>query len=376
MLHRSPLVSLVCLALLACQPKPSADDANGSAKSTKPDADAPESPDPSESNPPNQLENQPVRAPIVFMVDARVWRLDADGQRFDTGVDVPSADPSGGTISTGDNEPAASVDGARLAYLDGGNVKVASLVDGEGRAKAVTNLPAPVDDWIVAANPSFSSWSPDGSTLVVFLIEPSYLDEAPLDMPEGLDYGAHVLSAETLELAAAPHIEGYMAWLPDSSGVVDNVHAGPGEYTLTAYPIAEGPPRVIRETADMYGFGQLHAAGDRIAWVANGPEGDYSEVLVAPFAGGEPTVLSPRGRFAELQWPILAPGGAAAVVEIERTPTLCTGPGEPASLAIPASPRWDGPEHLIGITDEGLVRVDLDGETEVLATDATDLVRI
>lgn len=351
--------------------KDGSETATAKTPSAESDKAAPEAGDPAKEEP------EPVKRPaIVYAVGKALWRVDADGTNARSlGLEVDVAGDGTGSTNTGSNSAAVSRDGTRVAYVEAHNIYVATFTETGVESAQLTTLPPAKDDWIVAAEPSFTEWSPDSSKLIVFLTEPGYEGDEPLPLPAGVEYGAYSLSTTDLELTRAAHIEGALVWLPDSSGVLDDRRVTRGKNELVEYPFAPGPAKVRRTGEDTYGFGQLHAAGGHLAWNASGPEGDRSEILVAPFAGGDPVALSPRMAFAEIQWPVLSPKGDRVVLKLKGQPRLSEGTGEPSALEIPKDARWDDNEHLLAVTSAGLVRIDLEGTTTVLDAKATALVR-
>ncbi|MEM7152649.1 MAG: hypothetical protein AAF799_07395 [Myxococcota bacterium] len=319
---------------------------------------------------------EPTKPPIVYAVGKEVWRVQADGSGAKSmGIEVEVKGDGTGAINTGSNSAAVSADGAHLAYLQDANLYVATLGDDGAKGTALTKMPPAKDDFIVAAEISFTGWSPDGQTLVVFLTEPSYAEEDPLPMPAGAEYGAHVLSASDMKLTRAPHIAGAMDWSPDSKWVVENKHGSAADYSLVAYAIAGGPVENLRSTSDQYGFGQLDVAGSHVAWNASGPDGKFSQVVAAPYAGGDPVPLTEQKGFADIQWPRLSPKGDRVLAQISGTWKLSQGAAAPSALEVPEDSRWDDNDHLLAITPEGLVRMDLEGKKVVLDAKATALIR-
>lgn len=245
---------------------------------------------------------------------------------------------------------------------------------GDGpQVHAITKLPPAKDNWLIAANVSFSEWSPDSSTLVVLLEEPGYEEEEPLPLPAGYSYGAHVLRTHDLKLELAPHIDSYLGWLPDSQAVLDSKYIAHRNYELVAYPIAPGPSKVLARSNDPYGYSQLSIMGERMSWTASG-DGSTSQIMVASITGGEALPLSPRANFAEIQWSMLSPSGKRAVFAQSGKLMLGESDGTPVKWPSHAEFQWWDDEHFVTVTEAGLVMMDLQGQARVLDAAGTGLV--
>lgn len=348
---------------------------------TKPEPAPEATPDPEpEATPPPE----PVRPfEIVYYVDRQLWQIEPDGSNARSlGYEVPDDGHEGGSrVGGGTGEPTVSRDGKWLACLTGTNVLVVELAATDGpRVHQLTKLPPVKDEWLVAANVSYSEWSPDSSTLLVLLEEPSYEEDDPLPLPPGYQYGFHVLRTDDLQLVHAPQIESYLGWLPDSSAVLDSKYIAASNYQLVAYPIVPGPAIVLQRSQDPYGFSQVSIMGEFMAWTAHGTDSSQqssSQIVVAPIspiAGGDPMPLSPRAKFAEIQWPMLAPGGKRAVFAQDGKLMLGEGDGPPVKWPSHSDFHWWDAEHVVTVTSAGLVMMDLQGQVRVLDPAGTDIV--
>jgi hypothetical protein len=369
------LTLLLCLAgctPLPTEPQPSlASDREPTADEVKPvvtsDSVAATADDRPESGPPFE---------IVYFVGRELWRIAPDGtDARSLGYEVPEdGHSSGSRVGGGTQEPTVSRDGRWLACLTGTNLLVVELAgDQAPKVHRVTALPPAKDDWLIAANVSYSEWSPDSTTLVVLLEEPGYEEDDPLPLPKGYAYGAHVLRTSGLKLEHAPHIDSYLGWTPDSKAIIDAKYNAGGDYDLLAVPIAGGQATRLHHNTDPYGYTQVSIVGDHIAWTASG-DGSTSQVVVMPLFGGEIVPLSPKAKFADIQWPQLSLSGTRAVFQREGKLMLGEGPSQTTAWTVPSGFRWWDDEHVLAVTNAGLVMVDLQGHTRVLDAAATALV--
>ena len=353
-------LTLVSLSIAGC--KPSVD---------QPPIDAPVQAEPDAAPP---VAREPVESvesvPIVYFVGSQLWRVDTGGGDprplgYEVSPENPGMDEA---IGEGDSTPTVSRDGRWLAWVDTVDLWLTEFTPGGPVEHQVTKMPPRKDDWIIAASISFSTWSPDSSTLVVNLREPGYAEEDPLPLPAGAQYGFHTLRPGERKLVHAPHIAGVYGWTPDSEAVIDNKYNSAGDYDLLAYPIEPGPAKQLRHSSDDYGFSQMHVEGGWVAW-------NTSQIFVAPIAGGEPKPMSPTAGFADIQWPTVAPDGAHVTFELKGRLQLAAGPSEVEPLSEVRQMQWFDAEHLLAITDAGLVLLDLDGNAKLLDPAATLLVR-
>ncbi|KIG13881.1 hypothetical protein DB30_07484 [Enhygromyxa salina] len=378
------LCSILTLSAGACSsPSPELKPSNKTEAPAKPaeDAKPAEAPEPAKDSEPVAPPAAALApAPIVYYVGSQLWRVEADGTNARAlGLEVSGEDDGSGTVGHGESTPTISRDGRWLAYVQGTDLWIAEFASAGPQTHQITKMPPSKDEWIVAAELAFSEWSPDSTTLVVALDEPSYEEESPLPMPAGLEYGFAVLQTSDLALTHAAHIQGYYGWMPDSKGVLDSAHVSQANYELRAYSIEPGPAKVLRTSTEGYGFAQMHVAGDFMAWNSSGEDlqASVSQILVAPIAGGEPKPLSPRAGFAAIQRPVLAPDGARAVFKWKGGQVLGSSADEAAAKQLPEGTwRWLDADHLVGVTSEGLVVMDLDANIRALDRAATALVRL
>lgn len=380
------LALAACSVIMGCRPGPVEADAEppvaahvDSQPADSQPADSQPTPTPDETPPPEPA--QPFE--ITYFVDRQLWQIDPDGTNARAlGYEVPDdAHFGSGRIGDGTHEPTVSRDGRWLACLTGTNVLVVELTgEGQGpRVHPITRLPPPKNERLVAANVSYSEWSPDSSTLLVLLDEPSYLEDDPLPLPPGTHYGFHVLRTDDLQLEHAPHIENYLGWMPDSQAVIDSKYIAHRDYELLAYPIAPGPAKLLQRSNDPYGHSQLSVMGDQMAWTAHG-DGSTSQIVVAPISpitpstGNDPRPLSPRAKFAEIQWPMLSPTGKRAVFAQQSKLMLGEGDGTPVKWPSHSEFQWWDDEHVVTVTKAGLVMMDLQGQARVLDPAGTGLV--
>jgi hypothetical protein len=356
------VLTLAHVALVGCQ-RPAEQPKTETPASTQPD-----------TNPPAVVEPA-AAAPIVYFVGSQLWRIEADGSDarsldFEVSPANPGMDEA---IGEGDSTPTISRDGRLLAWADSVDLWITEFTPAGGASKSqITKMPPRVDDWIMAASISFSTWSPDSSTLVVMLREPGYEEENPLPLPAGVQYGFHVLRASERKLVHAPHIEGVYGWTPDSKAVLNDKYISQANYELLAHPVEPGPAKLLRTSTDLYGFSQLQVEGDWFAWTSGG---GGSQIFIAPIAGGEPRPMSPQAAFADIQWPAVAPDGAHVTFQLKGQTQLSASPEQTKPLPIGIALQWFDAEHLLAVSNEGLVLLDLDGNAKVLDPAGTGLVR-
>jgi hypothetical protein len=368
---RLPFVFVLIAPLGGCQAsKPEPDKAPTKA------SEIPSKPSEAQPQPPLAAEPEPV--PILYFVDQQLRQINSDGTGSRAlGLSIPLEYPATvEAVFMTETSPAAAPDGRWLAYTDEVDLWVAELGPKSVTTRQITRMPALRDDYIAAANISFSPWSPDSSTLIVTLDEPSYMDEGPQPLPKDYSYGQQILRASTLALVPAPHLPGWSGWTPDSRAII---HAN-DDGSIVEVPLEPGTEKQLRAAGGK--VTQLHVTGDWLAWVTGD---DPFQAVVAPLAGGEPKPMSPQGGWAEIQWPIAAPDGGHIV--FARQPEvnhhirqISAGPDESSIVTVPtpvhgADWQWLDANHLIAVTSEGLVTLDLAGKVGVLDASATWLVR-
>ena len=374
---RLPLAFILIIAPLGgCQPSTSKPEADASA--TKAKATTSETPKaPSEAKPqPIEAKPQPASepAPILYFVDQQLWQINLDGTEARAlGLAVPLEYPAMfDAVFMPEDLPAVSPDGRWLAYTDEVDLWVAELGPQPTTPRQITKMPALRDDYIAAANISFSPWSPDSSTLIVTLEEPSYMDDGPQPLPKEYSYGQQILRTDALALVHAPHLPAESGCRPDSRSVI---HAN-NDGSIVEVPLEPGAEKQLRAVAGK--VSQLHISGDWLAWVGGD---DPFQAFVAPIAGGEPKPMSPQGGWAEIQWPVPAPDGGHIVFvrqpEANRHMHQISAGTDESSLVTVPTPvhgsdwRWLDASRLIAVTKDGLVTIDLAGKVTVLDAAAT-----
>jgi hypothetical protein len=356
----------------------------GCQRADEPKVDAPSKSQPKPEPTPGEVEPEPTPEPtpiatpaIIYFVGSALWQVDAAGGQpralgFEVSPDNPGMDE---TIGEGDSTPTISRDGRWLAWADKIDLWVTELGPSDLRNHPITKMPAQVDDWIKAASISFSTWSPDSSTLIVHLGEPGYMDEVPLPLPAGVSYGFHVLRTADLGLVHAPQIEAVEGWTPDSKAVIGgSLHVAKNDSKLLQFPVDPGPARPLRQTAESYGFSQVQINGEWLTWTSHE---HGAQIVVAPLGGGDPKPMSPTAGYAEIQRPAVAPDGAHVIFDWNRQHHLGAGPDASAAKPLPGikQVQWFDAGHLLAVTGDGLVLLDLDGKAKVLDPAATGFVR-
>jgi hypothetical protein len=380
---RLPLAFVLCTPLVGCQPSTSKPEADVSAKkaseSPSEASEAPPQPEPQpQAQPQPQPQPTPEPSPILYFVGQQLWRINADGtDPRALGLAVPLEYPATReAVFTTETSPAASPDGRWLVYTDEVDLWVAELGPQSATPRQITKMPALRDGYIAAANIWFSTWSPDSTTLIVTLAEPSYMDDGPQPLPKEYAYGQQLLRTGALALAPAPHLPAWSGWSPDSRAIISANEQG----SIIEVPLEPGPEKQLRAVAGK--VPQLRISGDWLAWVGGD---DPFQAFVAPLAAGEPKPMSPKGGWAEIQWPVAAPDGGHIVFvrqpeANQRMHQISAGPDDASVVTVPtpvhgADWQWLDPSRLIAVTSAGLVTVDLTAKVSVLDPAATWLTR-
>lgn len=311
----------------------------------------------------------PDAPPIVYFVGQEVWRISADGS--DATPLGLSASPGGGSahLYYGTNYATVTRDGTRMAYLEQDAVMVATLDTDVVETKKVFELPP--NTWTLL---TISTWSPDSSTLLAFASEADVADaeEAPPPLPIGFELGAYAIDADTMTANFNEHVWGWLEWAGDKD-VLSNP-AEWGDENLFRYSLAGGEPTLVRATDSLHGFMQLYVAGDRMVWTEGGGGGQSLVMLASPL-DGEGVVFSPKLGWGDIQFPRLAPNHDRVFMIVYGVGTISESADEQWEISLPwlVSTRWEGDQHLLAVTQDGLVRVDIHGNTTVLDPAATTL---
>lgn len=321
---------------------------------------------PPPSGPPIPID--PDAPPIFYAVGDEIWRIAADGSG--AGPIGLTIDEGGfGALYYGTDEATVSRDGTRIGYVEQDAVMVAEIGGDVVETQVVFELPA--GTW---THVGISTWSPDGSTLLAFALEDEPIDrvDPPPPLPEGFELGTYVIDAETMTASHTTQVWGWLAWAGDADVLLDA-----GDSTLLRYSLSGGDPTLVRETDGAYGFMQLHVAGERMVWTYAGPDADQSQVLLASLLGGEALPMSPTLGWADIVFPKLAPTADRVFHYVNEEATISEGADQVAQtipLPFPARARWAGDQHLLSVTDTGLIRVDIHGNVTVLDAAATRLL--
>ena len=218
-------------------------------------------------------------------------------------VDLQGGEPT--EIAEG-ARPRISPDGARVAFLNGGQVQTATL-DGEGEAEQLFHVRRGV---------GAAEWSPDGS-MVAFVsargdhafvgVFDTRADEVRYLGP-GVDRdGSPVWSPDSRRVAfiRTPNVQDALPFFPRRTGHPWSIHVADARTGSTSevWSAREGVGSVFRPVS---ATGQLMwGADDRLVfpWEGDG----WTHLYSVPASGGSATPLTP-GAF-EVQWVALTPDG-------------------------------------------------------------------
>jgi hypothetical protein len=294
-------------------------------------------------------------------------------------------DAGSGAAGMGASAPLLSRDRRWLAFLRAEDLWLART-DG-GVAHRVTTHNDAANRGKFAAELLITSFSPDGTSLLFHVGEVNREDDAP-PLPKGTLPGFYLVKLDGFTTTRLPQIEGFGAFRGDSKSVVESKYVAASDYRLREYPLALGAtataPKTLRTSKDPYGFSQLVIEEDRLAF------GEGNAIVVGAVDGGPLLPVTPKGSFAEYQFPTFAPGGAHLAYERQKgmSPSIEVVPATPvagAPLAAPltlctqCSAVWYDATRLVVASSAtptakskpGLRLVGLDGKSVSLAPKGT-----
>jgi hypothetical protein len=311
-----------------------------------------------------------TRAPFVTLIQDNA---------FSTVVPGEAARPSqlragpecAETMGIGSSSPVVSPDGRKIAFTNpAGELVVAELEN--GATTALTRHGGGQDVCV-----QVTGWSLDGRRLLFHLGESPSEESTP---PEGLTQG-FFLWEEGQSPRHLPDLESADLVLADGLAVlqVADHPDRPMSRILRRVPLtgpsSPGTSRDLATRDDPYAFGQLHLAGETLAFASR------ETLEVAPLDNPAAAKIVVKRPFAEAQWPKLSPDGRhLAWHEIPREkgvpkPSLRVSPvagGEPIALGALTGPpaieaEWFDDTHLLVCDGQGVRLVALDGKTQPLA---------
>lgn len=202
----------------------------------------------------------------------------------------------GGAAQKGGLEPVLSWDAAWLAFEDRKGI-VAHRTDGSAVQRVFEQEKGREVGLYLTA------FSPDGKTLLFYQEAPYDMEEGELPTPAGFVPGFVRFDLETLTLAPVRHLEGFDGWTHDGRGVF-HVRSEGNLHRLEAVDLFEAKEaRVLQSFELTYGPSQLDFAGDAMAFSLG------SRIVWSRLDGSELVKVTPRGGFADYQWPKLSPDG-------------------------------------------------------------------
>jgi len=273
---------------------------------------------------------------------ADLWRVGYDGRDRTQLTNTPRTD---------EWAPAWSPDGRWLAFLsDRGNddaqTQVWAMPVGGGEARALTNLPAGVDDF---------AWSPDSRRLVLIAMDPERPAGAPqprnpppivtdrFHFKQDVDgylgarrshlYLHEIASGQTAQLTFGAHDEAYPSWSPDGRQIVfvtrrgedSDRHSKAALHLIAPLAGATEQPLAQLDGADSDSLEGLRPQwspdGRRIAFLQGGAEKwiYYApmQLAIIDAATGAVSVPAPIDRwFSQVQW---SPDGKSVLALIEQS---------------------------------------------------------
>jgi hypothetical protein len=293
------------------------------------------------------LSAEQARGFIVFARKDELLAVRPDGSApFSLGLAAPDRDSSS-SFGPAEDRPLLSPDGALLAHLDGGALRLTSLADKQTRA--VEGLPSHV---------LIGPWSPDGRALLVYAGEPS---------PD--PYAVDVESGQAQRITGS---KGRLQWGDSHRELIDArvdaktltlVASSPPDLA-TGQPIASLPFEPRWQVQDARA-GRIAGVSPTAIWALTrgGEPVDVAEVEL--FFGG--VRLSPDAR--HLAFPA-APTGAAEVGYLTAVPL---DGGAPIPL-LPCSQTckfyWYDAEHVVMLGPRSIHMASLDGKQTIVVEDA------
>ncbi len=253
-----------------------------------------------------------------------------------------------------------SPDGQWIAYLDDHQLWMKRL-DGSVTRKLTTHPTSQVRVLL-------SGWSPDSQSFLFHQSEIHCEDDCPA-FPRDLSQGFYLATTRDPAARFVPKLEGFDVWEPDSQHVLYQAGLGSGQYELRRGSLNGAAFQAVQKVTAPFGFSQLTMRGDEIAFVMD------NRVQRSHADGSAHFDVTPKGEFAEHQWPHHSPDGkhlayhhkpkgqeTLDVVELSTSKVVRSLDCNGCSFA------WESPTSLVVLAKEELRRVDLaSGASAVIA---------
>lgn len=267
------------------------------------------------------------------------------------------ADFGGDSFGRGAIGPRLAPDGQRLAYRQGGSLRLRRLDTADETAL--------VEYAADQVELRLTGWAPDGSSLL-FHLEARYTD---VPLPRGVAPGFWVARADgtpPTRLAGLPELPGVLAWLSTGDAVIYTDRGGADETTLMRRAVdPRGKPTRLHTIAGADGFTDLAVGGDAIFYV-------HDRSVIRSRLDGERSLLVGPGPDARYARPRPSPDGTRVAYLDERTIKVIAPGASVASTVdecetLRCTHAWANDEALLVVDSGSLRRVELDGRRTRIA---------
>jgi hypothetical protein len=249
--------------------------------------------------------------PSVLLANTRldsVWRVGVDGT-IESALEVPMGHLQSNRTAEGyweaDGSLTPSKDQKRIAFRARGDIWLFDVVTKQKRQ--ITNVGMPSDKIFATVSASPVIWSWDSARLI-YSVRPGDRDGpgyAAVLQERAADYGDFVLDVATGVSRRIPNLSGYgAAWLSDDRLLI---------WTPAGLSVREVH---VSSTASVpvlkFGGPQIYVGADGKRLIASLTEiSRSSQIVELEIADGDWRIVpvSPKGAFAEYQWPALSPSG-------------------------------------------------------------------